>query len=106
MRDTLEEETGKVIGLVKSSIDMEGAELVGEEFFPAHLPVALVDAVYNPQLDYEKRVVPIVEGFCRGFGLRRSREERRSLPPVDEQLTLTELINHYESPGGKEWMRK
>ena len=52
-------EVGQVVSAVSRSIDLRGAEL-SKEFFPAHLTVALIDAVFNPRLHYD-RVVPIVE---------------------------------------------
>lgn len=80
---------------VSCSIISENAEL-GDEFFPAHLSVALIDTVFNPQLRYKKVVVPIIERYCRRFVLRRTRIDRKNLPPVEEQETLRDLIGHYE----------
>lgn len=88
----------RVVCEVDRLIDLDSAEL-DDEFFPAHLTVALIDAVFNPRLDYKKLVVPIVERYCARFGLRRVRRDRMSLPSLDEQETLTDLINHYEVLG-------
>lgn len=84
--------------VVRCSIVSENAEL-GNEFFPAHLSVALIDAVFNPQLRYKTMVVPIIERYCRHFGLRRTRTDQENLPPVEEQETLRDLIGHYEEYG-------
>lgn len=81
--------------VVRCSIILENAEL-GDEFFPAHLSVALIDAVFNPQLRYKKIVVPVIERYCRHFSLRRTRTDRGNLPPAEEQETLRDLIGHYE----------
>ena len=89
---------------VRCSIISENAEL-GDEFFPAHLSVALIDTVFNPQLRYKKVVIPIIERYCRRFGLRRTRTDRQNLPPVEEQETLRDLISHYEECG-LEYMRE
>ena len=91
-------DVGKLVTLVNETIDLEEAEL-GSEFFPAHLPVALIDAVYTPRLNYGKFVVPIVERYCRRFDLLRERVEKAGLPPVNAQVTLTDLINQYELLG-------
>lgn len=93
-------EVRKVACEVKRLIDLESAEL-DDAFFPAHLSIALIDAVFNPQLDYYGRVVPIIERYCRQFGLCRIRSDRESLPPIDEQETLTDLISHYEDLGSE-----
>ncbi len=81
--------------VVRCSIISENAEL-GGEFFPAHLSVALIDAVFNPRLRYKEVVVPIIERYCRRFVLRRTRADQKNLPPVEEQETLRDLIGHYK----------
>ena len=45
-------EVRKVVSAANRSSDLRGAEL-SEEFFPAHLTVALIDAVFNPQMRYD-----------------------------------------------------
>ena len=101
MPDATDSDVCQVVREVRSLIDLDSAEL-GDEFFPAHLSIALVDAVFTPRLDYYKQVVPIIERYCRRFMLCRTRTDRARLPPVDDQETLTDLIAHYEAlgPGG------
>lgn len=88
----------KVVDRVRRTIDLANAEL-SDEFFPAHLSIALIDTVFNPQLRYYKQVVPIINRYCQRFGLRRLRKDRSNLPPVEEQETLSDLINHYDELG-------
>ena len=90
-------EVRRVVSVVGRSIDLHGAEL-SKEFFPAHLTVALIDAVFNPQLHYD-RVVPIVKRYCHRFGLSRLREKGSGLPPMDRQESLSDLIGRYEELG-------
>ena len=90
-------EVRQVVSAVDRSIDLHGAEL-SEEFFPAHLTVALIDAVFNPRLPYD-RVVPIVERYCHRFGLSRLRDKGSGLPPMDRQESLSDLIGRYEELG-------
>ena len=90
-------EVRQVVSAVGRSIDLHGAEL-SKEFFPAHLTVALIDAVFNPRLHYD-RVVPIVERYCHRFGLSRLREKGSGLPPMDRQESLSDLIGRYEELG-------
>ena len=72
---------------------------------PAHLTVALVDAVFNPMLDFRKVVVPIIERYCYHFGLKRRSEPPREWPPWRKtEQTLSALIAAYEAYG-TEWMR-
>lgn len=88
----------RVVGAVRESTGEIRADLP-DEFGPAHLSVALIDAVFNPQLPYYDRVVPIVENYCRHFGLCRLWISRDSMPPRDGQETLTKLVQHYNELG-------
>ena len=70
-----------------------------EEFRPAHLSVALVDAVFNPRLHYASVVVPIVERYCRHFKLVRTVAPGEWPPALEAQETLCDLIGHYDTCG-------
>ena len=86
-----------VVHRVRSLIDVNGTEL-GEEFFPAHLSVALIDAIFTANRKYAL-VVPIVERYCQRFSLNRVRQDKTTLPSVGDQETLSDLIGHYETLG-------
>ena len=88
----------QVVREVRTSIG-EISRALPDEFRPAHLSVALVDAVFNPQLHYYRQVVPIVERYCDHFGLKRLRDSDDRVPPREAQETLAELIRHYEELG-------
>ena len=94
-------DVGRLVSQVRRRVNLKDAEL-SDEFFPAHLTIALIDALFTPQLRYYTHVVPIIERYCARFNLRRVRPDRTSLPPVDEQETLTDLIDYYKvlGPGG------
>ncbi len=51
-------EVRQIVSAVGRTINLHGAEL-SEEFFPAHLTVALIDAVFNPQIRYDLVSRPI-----------------------------------------------
>lgn len=87
-----------VVRKVRRLVDLDSAKL-GAEFFPAHLSVALIDAILTSRLRYEAQVVPLVDRYCRFFGLRRLRADRSRLPPPRDQETLQDLVNHYETYG-------
>lgn len=76
-----------------------------EEFRPAHLSVALIDAVFNPRLHYASVVVPIVERYCRHFGLVRTMAPGEWPPEIEAQEILAQLVGHYDAPGG-EFLRR
>lgn len=98
---------GRLVQQVRCLIDLKKARL-SDEFYPAHITVALIDALFTPQLRYYRDVVPIVERYCSHFKLRRVRQgpDRSKLPPVDEQETLTDLINHFDELGCKGFQNK
>ena len=96
-RSAKNSEVRQIVSAVGRSIDLSGAEL-SEEFFPAHLTVALIDAVFNPRLRYAL-VGPIVERYCQRFGLPRFREKGSGLPPIERQESLSDLIGRYEELG-------
>ena len=94
-----EPEIRDMVAAVTRTIPLENLELP-EEFFPAHLSVALFDAVF--------RARPRGPGSGRGGRrsilpvLRRiscARERKWKAPPVHRQETLGELIGHYEELG-------
>ena len=96
-QSTKNSEVRQVVAAVRRSIDLHGAEL-SKEFFPAHLTIALIDAVFNANLHYD-RVVPIVERYCHRFRLSRLREKGSDLPPIYLQESLSDLIGRYNKLG-------
>ena len=98
-------ESHQVAKLVRCRINLKDAKL-HDAYYPAHLSVALIDAIFNPRVHYESQVVPILKRYCRYFGLRwvRTGEDRENLPSVDDQETLTDLIGHYKKHGTKKMM--
>lgn len=59
------------------------------------MTVALIDAVLTSNLKYESLVVPRVKKYCDHFSLIRVRADKNRLPKVEDQETLTDLIEHY-----------
>ena len=91
-------DVGRLVDQVCRLINLNDAEL-SDEFFPAHLSIALIDAIFTPQLRYYSHVVPIIERYCERFNLHRIRPDRTQLPPVDDQETLADLLDHYKALG-------
>ena len=88
----------RVIEAVCRSISLHEIELP-DTFFPAHLPVALIDAIFRPRLRYEEGTVPMAERYCRHFGIARRRTNRWKPPPADGQERLGALVRHYDELG-------
>ena len=69
-----------------------------EEFFPAHLSVALIDALVQP-LPGREETQKAGDRYCHRFGLARTREDAWTLPPVAEQETFRDLMRRFEELG-------
>ena len=98
MSGTASLEVRQVVDAVFRSLALDGSELP-DEFFPAHLAVALVDAVYRSRLRSGEHPAPAAERYCRHFGIALTRTIRWTHPPVDEQETLGDLIRRCEALG-------
>ena len=82
---------------VRRSLSLSELRLPGE-FFPAHVTVALVDAVLHPR-PWRRGAVAATERYCRRFGLAQVRPDRWALPSVGGQETLPELIRRFDELG-------
>ena len=83
---------------MRRDIDLARVRL-GDEFYPAHISIALIDAVFSVRLSYHAQVVPIVERYCARFRLSRIRDRRMTFPPLGTQETISDLLRHYEELG-------
>ena len=88
----------QLLDAVGRSIPLDDIALP-EEFFPAHLPVALVDAVFRVRPGSGERPLLPAERYCRRFGISPRRTDVWELPEVGEQETLTDLMSHYDELG-------
>ena len=98
MSGTASLEVRQVVDALSRSIPLDTVKLT-DEFFPAHLPVAVIDAVFRSRLRHGERPAPIAERYCRHFGLAYRRPDRWEPPPVDDQETLGDLIRRYDEFG-------
>ena len=87
-----------VMDAVFRSIALQELDLP-DEFFPAHLSVALIDAIFGSQYRSRELSMPAATRYCRYFGIARSRDNRWKSPPANEQETLGDLIRHYDELG-------
>ena len=97
----MSEISGKIrlmLEAVRRSVSLDAIELP-DEFFPAHLPVALIDSVVRSAVEYKPYPVRSTERYCHRFGLERTRAERWEAPPTDEQETLGDLVKRFEVLG-------
>ena len=87
-----------VMDAVFRSISLQELDLA-DEFFPAHLPVALIDAIFGNRYRNRELSMAASTRYCRYFGVARTRENRWESPPANEQETLGDLLRHYDDLG-------
>lgn len=87
-----------MIEAVRRSIPLDTVELP-DEFFPAHLPVALIDSVVRSAFEDERYTVRSTERYCHRFGIERTRAEPWEVPPTEEQETLGDFVKRFEELG-------
>ena len=90
----------QIVEAVGRNISFDSTELP-KEFFPAHLSIAIIEAVFRFQPGQEEQSSQIAKRYCRHFGLTHRRRNMFELPPVDEQETVANLIGHYDERGVK-----
>ena len=88
----------QIVEAVGRNISFDSTELP-KEFFPAHLSIAIIEAVFRFQPGQEEQSSQIAKRYCRHFGLTHRRRNMFELPPVDEQETVANLIGHYDERG-------
>ena len=93
----IERETERVMRALADVI-LQAPAPPPETFFPAHLSVALIDAVFGAgETDDDSAA----ERYCRHFEVTRTRphEERWDLPARDAQEPLSVFVSRYERLG-------
>lgn len=91
-------ELDRLVRAVTRLLSLEQTALP-DEFFPAHLPVALIDAVFRSRLEKGDEILPCAERYCRRFEIEAIRGDRWEFPPVEGQESLGDLVRHYEELG-------
>ena len=87
-----------VMRTIRHSIPLESIELPGE-FFPAHLSVALLDAIFPSRAGHDDQGTRAAIRYSRRFEIAYARTDRWELPPAEEQETLSDLIERYTELG-------
>ena len=88
----------RLVDAVYRSIPVRTIEL-SDEFYPAHLPVALIDAIFRFRPAPRASHAAFSERYCRHFGIANRRLDLWKPPPADEQETLEDLSRHYDELG-------
>ena len=88
----------RVIGAIARLIPLDEFKLP-DEFFPAHLSVALIDAVFHSELGPDDEGPGGADRYCRRFGIERTRQRAWELPPKEEQQALEAFVGHFDELG-------
>ena len=91
-------ELDQVMTAIHRSISLEDIQLP-DEFFPAHVPAALIDSIFRSQGQHDGNADSVAERYCDRFKVPRTRADRWTLPPAEEQETVAELTRRYDEFG-------
>lgn len=91
-------EVRQVVDAVCRSIALDRADL-HDAFFPAHLSVAVIEAIFHSGLRPGEPPPPVAERYCRRFGLVPRRPDPWAPPPAAEQEPLGDLVRRYDETG-------
>ena len=91
-------EVRQVLVAISHAISMERTELPNE-FYPSHLPVALINAVCRTRLGSGAPTTSSAERYCNHFGIASMRARIREPIAADEQETLGDLIGRFDELG-------
>ena len=67
-----------------------------KKFYPAHLSVALFDAVFDSRRMHSECSVPASERYCRCVGIARTRTVRWDVPLPEDQESLTNTVARFD----------
>lgn len=94
-------ELDHVIEAVRYSFPLANLALP-DEFFPAHLSVAIIDAVLDSRGKNSENAVPASERYCRWAGIARTRADRWDEPLPEAQESLTDMIGRFDELGDRQ----
>ena len=94
-------ELDHVIEAVRHSFPLTNLALP-DEFFPAHLSVAIIDAVLDSRGKSSENAVPASERYCRWAGIARTRADRWDEPLPEAQESLTDMIGRFDELGDRQ----
>lgn len=94
-------ELDHVIEAVRHSFPLTNLALP-DEFFPAHLSVAIIDAVLDSRGKNSENAVPASERYCRWAGIARTRADRWDEPLPEAQESLTDMIGRFDELGDRQ----
>jgi hypothetical protein len=83
-------EAKKVAERARQTLSLNG-KILPDEYFYQSVPICVIDAVYSIGVRYGQ-VQNVVDRYCRYFNLKKTRDNRNSLPPIDSQEPLRDFL--------------
>ena len=91
-------EVRQVLVAISHAISLERMELP-DEFYPSHLPVALISAVYRTRLGSGAPTTSSADRYCHHFGIASMRARSWKPLSADQQETLGDLVRRFDELG-------
>ncbi|MEW6526768.1 MAG: hypothetical protein AB1444_08900 [Spirochaetota bacterium] len=86
----IREDIIKIINECDRVLNLINATL-GEEYYYQSLPLCVIDSVWSLGVKYES-VKQVVSRYCKYFKLKRIRENRYSIPPKEDQESISNFF--------------
>jgi len=90
-------EAKKVAERARQVLPISGA-MLGDAYFYQSVPICFIDAVYSIGVRYSQ-VQKVVDNYCSYFKLRKTRENRYVLPPLDAQESTGDFLKKMQDLG-------
>lgn len=87
-------EAKKVAECARQNLSLND-EILPDEYFYQSLPLCIIDAVYSIGVRYSQ-VQNVVDRYCSYFNLKKTRDDRNSLPPIDSQESTIDFLNRMQ----------
>lgn len=90
-------EASKVSERARQVLHLSGKTL-GDEYFYQSVPICIIDAVYSIGVRYSQ-VQKVVDRYCSYFNLRKTRDDRTSLPLRSTQISTGNFLKQMQGIG-------
>lgn len=77
----------------KKNLNLKDAKL-SEEYFYTSLPLCVIDSVYSIGVNYKSTRLVVIN-YCNYFNLKRIRNDKKAIPSVSSQESITEFCNKF-----------
>ncbi|MDR1103286.1 MAG: hypothetical protein LBL42_05965 [Tannerella sp.] len=87
-----------VVKLCTDKLDLK-QQLPGEYYYSS-LPLCVINCVFSIAVRYEA-VTNTVSRFCKYYNIKQYRNDKRTVPPIEEQVSVTRVLEYIRNFDGK-----